>query len=300
MKKLLVIGRTGFIGYHVIKEAQKRKINVYSVSLKKPKAKRYLKGVKYILGDISKYKILKKKLKINFEYIVNAGGYGIHPKFGKQGDKLIKNHFLGLINILKVLPIKKIKKFIQIGSSAEYGRAKSPIKENFECTPRTPYSVAKFLCSKYLMNLFFQQKFPVTIFRLFQVYGPKQDDNRIIPFLIKNCMKNKKFLTTKGEQLCDFCHIDDIVDAIFKSLCDQKSNGDIFNIGLGKPIQIKKLINFTVKEIGKGKPIIGGLKYKEDTNKKNYPNINKIKKKLKWKPKINIYTGIKKTIESFR
>ena len=85
------------------------------------------------------------------------------------------------------------------------------------CTPQTPYAIAKFLCTKHLMSLL-KKKFPVTILRLFQVYGPQQDDNRIIPFLIKNCLKNKKFSTTKGNQICDFCHIDDVVDAIFKSL----------------------------------------------------------------------------------
>ena len=54
---------------------------------------------------------------MSVDYVINAGGYGTHPEFGKNGDLLIKNHFLGLVNILKVLKIKEIKKFIQIGSS---------------------------------------------------------------------------------------------------------------------------------------------------------------------------------------
>ncbi len=300
MKKLLIVGGTGFIGYHLLKEAQKKKYKVTSISLNKPRKLRYLKGVNYIFADISNYAILKKKLKINFDFVINAGGYGIHPGFGKRGDLLIYNHFQGLINLLQILNLKKIKKFIQIGSSAEYGKINSPIKETALCAPHTPYAIAKFLCSKYLIELFTEIKFPVTIFRLFQVYGPKQDNNRIVPFLIKNCLKNKKFFTTKGKQICDFCYIDDIVNGVFKSINNKKTNGQILNIGSGKPISVKKIIKLVLKKIGKGKPIFGGLDYKQGTNKNNFPNIAKIKKELKWNPKISIDSGIIKTIESFK
>ncbi len=61
MKKLLIVGGTGFIGYHLSKEAQKRKYKVTSISLNRPKKIRYLKGVNYIIADISNYKIIKKK-----------------------------------------------------------------------------------------------------------------------------------------------------------------------------------------------------------------------------------------------
>ena len=51
--------------------------------------------------------------------------------------------------------------------------------------------------------------------------------------------------------------------------------------------------------IGKGKPKIGALAYKRNINMKNYPNILKAKRKLKWHPLISINEGLKKTILSF-
>ena len=53
MRKLLVIGGTGFLGFHIIKEAKKRKWNVTSISLNKPKKKRFLQNVKYKLAEPS-------------------------------------------------------------------------------------------------------------------------------------------------------------------------------------------------------------------------------------------------------
>ena len=299
MKNLLVIGGTGFIGFHIIKEAKKRRFNISSISLNKPKKKRFVKGVKYIKVDISNYEAFKNKINLNYEYVINASGYAIHPDFGYEGDKLMKSHFLGLLNILKLIKKKKIKKFVQIGSSAEYGKVKGPIKENISCKPETPYALAKLSCTNLLLYHYLTEQFPVVILRLFQVYGPRQDSNRILPFLIQNCKKNKSFFTTSGNQFCDFCFIDDAVKAIFKSLLNSKINGEIFNIGSGKKIQIKDLIISVKKIIGKGRPVIGQLKYKKGTNMKNFPNINKAKNKLGWKPKMKLIQGLKKTISTY-
>ena len=299
MKNLLVIGGTGFIGYHVIKEAKKRGFKVYSISLNHPKKKRFHKGVKYLKADITNYQQLKKKINVDFIYVINAGGYGVHPDFGKEGDKLIKNHFFGLVNITRVLNLKNIKKFIQIGSSAEYGKAKPPFKEKDKCFPTTPYGIAKLSCSNFLQNLSIHYGYPSVILRVFQVYGPNQAQNRILPFIIKKCLKDKEFQTTYGNQLSDFCHINDVVKAIFKVLHKKNISGEIFNISSGKPIKIKQVILLVRKLIGKGKPLIGALNYKKKMNMKNFPSIRKAKSKLGWKPELKLRDGLIETIKSY-
>ena len=150
MKKLLlVVGGTGFIGFHVIKEAIKRKWQVTSISLNKPKKERFLKNVKYLQCNFVDYYSLSKKINSKFDYVLNAGGYGKHPDFNKIGEKLIKTHVTGLINLVKILPRKKLKKFIQIGSSAEYGNIKSPIKENMKMQPHNTIWNSKIYMLKF-------------------------------------------------------------------------------------------------------------------------------------------------------
>jgi len=299
MKKLLVVGGTGFIGYHVIKEAKKRKWDVTSISLGKPKKKRFHKSVNYKQVDIRNYNSLKKKITSNYDFVVNAGGYGKHPDFNRSGQGLFDSHFLGLTNLVKILSRKKIKKFIQIGSSAEYGKTKSPQIENSKCIPNTPYALAKFSCTNFLQNFYQINDFPSTILRFFLVYGPNQDKNRILPQVIENCLKNRKFPTTKGEQNCDFCFVDDAVNAIFKTLVSKKSNGEIINIGSGKPTKIKQLINLVYKLIGRGKPQFGKLKYRKETNMNLYPNIKKAKRIIGWYPKTKLIQGLKFTIATY-
>ena len=300
MKKILVIGGTGFIGFHVIKKAKKLNWKVTSISKKKPKIKRKHTNVNYKFADIENFQSLKKNIKGNYDFVINAGGYGNHPNFNKEGEKLFFSHCLGTVNLVKILSKKKIKKFIQIGSSAEYGKKRSPQKESDKCLPLTPYGIAKYACSKFLQNTFKIKNFPATILRIFLVYGPGQDDNRILPFVIKSCLKNKKIPLTKGNQEVDFCHIDDVVNAIFKTFSSKKTNGEIINIGMGRPISIKKVVKSINKMIKKGKPEFGKLKYKQETNKKLYPEILKAKKKLKWTPRIDLNLGLKNTIKYYQ
>ena len=205
-----------------------------------------------------------------------------------------------MLNLLKVLKTKKLKKFIQIGSSAEYGKATSPQSENAICLPKTSYATAKFACTNFLQNYHRNNNFPATILRFFLVYGPNQGKNRVLPEVIEACLRNKKFATTLGDQKCDFCFIDDAVEAIFKTLFTSKSNGEVINIGYGKPLKIKDSINLVCKLIGKGQPLFGKLKYKKDTNMKLYPDIRKAKKIIGWTPKINFFQGIKKTIATYK
>ena len=296
---LLVVGGTGFIGYHLISTAKKKGWKVSSVSLNKPKKYRYIDGVRYLTIDITNFNKLKKKLNGPFTYIVNLGGYVDHSFSKDRRKKIINTHFFGLVNLVKVLSKKKIKNFIQIGSSAEYGNIKAPQNEEQNCRPNSPYAIAKLISTEFLVNLFNLQKFPVIILRPFQLYGPKQDQNRIIPQVIKACLGNKKFPSSKGEQIREFCYIDDFVNAVFISLKSKKNQGEIFNIGSGKPIKIKQVINQIKKKIGKGRPQFGKIKYKAGENMKVFADINKAKVKLNWKPKVKFSDGLNTVINSF-
>ena len=297
---LLVIGGTGFIGYHLILKAKKKGWKVSSLSLNKPKKERYVSNVNYLIANISNLAEIKRKLKPHYAYVVNLGGYVNHGFSSEIKKEILKTHFLGTINLAKIFSKKKIKKFIQAGSSAEYGFAKAPQNENSICSPKSPYAKAKLASTKYLLGLYQTKKFPATILRFFQVYGPKQEQNRILPKIIEGCLNNENIPVSPGNQMRDFSYIDDVIEAIFLTLNSKKMDGEIINIGSGKPRTLKSTMRKICREIGKGKLQFGKIKYRKDENMKVYPNINKARAKLKWQPKTPFSFGIKLVINSFR
>ena len=294
-KEILILGGTGFIGYHLAKRAIKKNFKVTSISKNQPIKKRYLKDVNYIITDISNNNLLKKNIKKNFDYVVNLAGYVDHS----DKNKVYKSHYLGCRNIANFFLKKKIKSFIQIGSSMEYGYQKSPQKEDSKCNPRSAYGKAKFLSTRYLLNLFQKKNFPVTILRLYQVYGPYQDLNRFIPIVINSCKNNKNFPCSHGKQYRDFLYIDDLINAIFSIFNNYKSRGEIINIGYGSPLKIRNIIKSIVNYYREGKPQFGMIKLRKEEQMIIYPNLIKAKKILKWKAKNNFVTGLKKTISYY-
>ena len=198
---------------------------------------------------------------------------------------------------------KKITRFIQIGSSIENGKSISPQKEIMlkkENLINSTYGLAKYKASKYLLNLYKNFSFPVAILRLYLVYGPYQDVNRFLPIVISNCIKNLKFPCSAGNQYRDFLYIDDLIDLIEKFLNKKPFlNGQVFNIGSGKPKNIRKIIKLINRIMKGGNPLYGKIKLRKDELINLYPNISKIKKYTNWRPKTPFKHGLKKSINYY-
>jgi len=299
-KKILIIGGTGFIGSHLVKKCSSFNASVTSASLSLPQKNKRIKKVNYCKVDLTNFLSVRKKLNTSFDYIINLAGYINFSNSKKDYKKIMNEHFFSIKNIIETLPRNNLKKFVQIGSSAEYGQRKAPQNENTQLSPQSSYSLAKVKTTKYLKKIYKAEKYPYTIARLFLVYGPGQKKNRFIPEIIKNCLKNKKFPTTSGEQVRDFCYIDDIISAILLLMLSKKTTGKTFNVATGIPTKIKTIIILIKKIIGKGKPQFNKRKLRKGENEILYANIKKIKKKLNWKPKVKLLTGLKETIIFFK
>lgn len=298
-KKILIVGGTGFIGYHLAKACLKKKLLVTSLSFRKPNKERYLKKVKYIKCDISNKNNLQKNIKGNFDYVVNLGGYVNH----NEKVKTFNSHYRGCKNLADFFRKKNIISFIQIGSSVEYGAIKSPQSETQDCSLeklKSTYGKAKFLATRYLLELYKKERFPVTILRLYLVYGPNQDPNRLISSVINSCLQKKRFPCSSGNQFRDFLYVDDLIKAIISCFGNSHSIGKVINIGQGKPRKVKDIITHICRKIGTGIPEYGKIKLRKDELKILYPDIKVSKKILKWKSKISFNKGIDLTIKNYK
>jgi len=291
-KKILIIGSSGFLGINFIKALSRiAGLTIHALVHKKKYLNTRNNKIRYIFGDICNYNNLEKKIKTPYDFVFNFSGNINHQK----NQETYKVHFLGVKNLIKIIKKTKSKLLVQIGSSLEYGNKISPHNENLVCKPISYYGRAKYLATseikKKLKNYI--------ILRPYQIYGPHQKLDRLIPMIINSCIKNKSFPCSEGLQLRDFLYVDDFNNLLIKIIKKKKVKAGIYNVGSHKPFEVKKIINLILKLTLKGKPLFGKLKMRRDEMKVYYPSIEKVKKNFQWMPKINILLGLKKTIKFY-
>ena len=297
--RLLVIGGTGFIGHHLLKSVQQKGWKMTSVSLNSPTEERFVDGVHYLHFDMADQSLVKKYLGEDFNYVVNLSGYINHQLFRDGGSRLIDTHFTALQNLLEVLPRRKLKRFVQIGSSDEYGNAPAPQHEDLRENPISPYSFGKVASTHFLQMLHRTENFPAVTLRLFLTYGPRQDTGRFLPQIIRGCLADSSFPASAGKQLRDFCYVDDTVRAILQALTVPEVEGEVLNVASGVPISIRAMIEKICTLTGSGKPQYMKLPYRIGENMALYANIEKAEKILKWKSTMNLDKGLRETIDWF-
>jgi len=300
--RILIIGGTGFIGGHLAGKCLKDTPLVTCVGFtKRINNKSYPQNIEIIQADIFNKEQLKSVLFDKpFDYIFNLSGYIDHTPYFNEGRRTVESHFIGLMNLIDCLDIKRLKGFLQIGSSDEYGCAPSPQSETMREMPISPYSLAKTAASHFIQMLSNTEGFPGVVLRLFLVYGPGQDDRRFLPQIINACLKDDEFKTSEGKQIRDFCYVEDVVDAMIKAVLTPEAKGRIINVASGIPISIREMIESVISLIGGGKPLWGTHPYRTGENMELYADINLAKNLLQWEPQISLEHGLKKTVEYYR
>ena len=299
--KILVAGGSGFIGTNLIKELISLGNEVISVSRNKNSRKTKINNAKYIYHDLTtplsedKFKFLS-----DIHYVVNCSGYIDHRGFSNGGINILNDHFKSIFNLANFAIKKKVKTLIHIGSSDEYRNNNSPINESIRESPISPYALGKLTSTHYLQQCYRQGLLNTVVIRPFLIFGEGQNKNRFLPYLIDNCINNRDFKVTKGEQIRDYLYIKDFNLALVKAFNNQSAYGEVFNIASGFPISIKEVTESVKEIVGKGNPIYGGIDYREGESMKLFANITKAKEILNWEPKFKFKDSLKKVISWYQ
>lgn len=297
--RMLVIGGTGFIGRNLCKIAQARGHAVTSLSMHAPAGG--IEGVNYLSANLSDRESLKYLLAgKQFEYLVNCGGYVDHRSYFSGGRDLIAAHFEGVQNLLDAVDLSCLKRFVQIGSGDEYGAAAAPQSESIREAPISPYSLAKVAAAHFLQMLWRTERFPSVTLRIFLAYGPGQDAKRFLPQIIRGCLQNRCFPVSDGEQLRDFCYIDDVVEGILRALRVPESCGQVINLASGMPVSIRSMIEQVCALVGQGQPDFGKIPYRQGENMALWADTHLAHELLGWSPQVSLEDGLARTIEYYR
>lgn len=302
--KILITGASGFVGQHLINSLIKENCKLYC----------FVRGLSIDFNnteseEISYYDIdLKQKEDLNNivksispDIVIHLAGKKNRSNEINEIKSILDNNVFGTLNLFEsLLSVSNLKKIILLGSIEEYGFGYSPFKEDSFENPISTYGVSKLTISKLAKIFINEYNLPITILRPSIIYGPMQGTEMFIPSLINSLSNKQNFQMTKGEQYRDFLYIDDLIEAIKKTILIDNLTGSTFNIASGISF---KLSNIAIKIANilnaEDNLQIGALDYRKSEIMNYTVDIALALDKLNWKPNTSIDEGLVITIDSF-
>ena len=323
MKKVLVTGAIGFIGYHLTERLLKEGYTVvgidninsyYDVRLKYAKLPilgieedSIWPNVQYQSSKHKHFKFVKLDIKdrYNLEKLFETEEFDIVCNLAAQAGvqysiqdphTYIENNITGFINIIDACRQHKIEHFVYASSSSVYGnRDDVPFKE----TDNVDHPISLYAASKKADELIAHTyshlyKLKTTGLRFFTVYGPWGRPD-MAPFIfVNNILKGKPITVfNDGNLERDFTYVDDIIDGI--NLIIKAGVGyeyKLYNIGNSNPVNLNEFIHTIENELGK-KAIIQYKPMREGDVFRTFSDITELVKDFKYSPGTMVPEGIR-------
>jgi UDP-glucose 4-epimerase len=303
---ILVTGGSGLIGSHTVELLMKedvKKIIVFDKKINKKNLENVIKSnkVEIFQGDTSNPRDLREAAEgVNF--VFHFAAMLLRPSARDPRDSL-KDNIIGMYDLLETLSRQKVKKLIYSSSISVYGSSlkKMKMKEDHPFNNRTMYGAGKIVGEQFLRVFHETLGLDYLSLRYSCVYGPRQHHEHLYPGMMLEALDRIKRglspqIKGRGEETQDLIYVGDVAEANILAL---KSNvkDEMINIAYGKSISVTELIQIL---IGLTNP-----KLKIEFLPGSRPNlvpfrwisIEKAKKLLGFKPKVDIVTGLRRLID---
>ncbi len=304
--RILITGACGFIGSHLTEFFLKKGLKVTAYDLYNSnnsigwlKKEKKNKNLKIVLGDVRDYRSTLQIIKKS-DYIIHLAALISIPYSYNAPFSYFKTNVEGTYNVLEGCRIAN-KKIIITSTSEVYGSGKSfPMKESHELNAQSPYAASKISADQLALSYFNSFNLKVNIIRPFNTFGPRQSARAVIPNIIKQVISKKHVKLGNIHSQRDLMYVSDLCEAYYQIFKNKKEYGKVYNVGTQKTYSIIKIFQI-IKKISKKKISIK-IEKKRIRPKKSEVNklqcdYQKIKRELKWKPKIDLKTGIFKTYD---
>ena len=291
-RSVLVTGGSGFIGAHLVKELRKAGADVTVIDLL-PDKTHTTSGTDFIEFDITSG---VPEVRRRIDMIFHLAAVASPTECEKNPRKAFAVNVQGTYNMLEFAKRNNIKKFVFPSSALLYGKDPRylPIDEKHPIFPsENVYTITKKLGEDLCQT--FRDRFLINIVRLFNVFGPGQDEEYLIPTIINQAIRDHKIELWSSKPVRDFNYVQNTIEALL--LIGASNNEGIYNIGSGKEIRIADISDIIAKKIGAEikyleKNVIGSSRLCCD-NKLMYDTFG-------WKPRIDFIDGLHMTIDWYR
>jgi len=231
--------------------------------------------------------------------LIHLAAVGVDPSAADSPLNLPLNHEFTL-RLLDDFIGSGGKRFVFAGSCFEYGQVSggSCVTEGQICVPVTVYGRSKLMATEGILGRVQTSGIEAVILRPFHTYGPAENPNRIVPYLIRAARQGRVASLTKGEQVRDFVYVADVADAfIAATLQPLPHPGKIYNVSTGRATSLREFAR-ALDAILPGEAIRrwGDREYPENEIMTLVGANDSIRADLGWFPAKNLESGLEETI----
>jgi len=289
----IVTGGAGFIGSHLVDALLAENISVRvldNYSTGRPENLAHVAGqVELVEADFAKPGSWQNLFQ-DTDWVFHLGALAdIVPSIQRPTDYFQAN-VDGTFNVLEAAKNAGVKRFVYAASSSCYGiPEKYPTSEAAEISPQYPYALTKRLGEELVMHWAQLYNLPAIALRLFNVYGPRSRTSgtygAVLGVFLAQKLANKPFtIVGDGTQTRDFTYVTDVANA-FLTAAKSSVREEIFNVGSGETVSVNRLVELLGGEV----TYIPKRPGEPDCT---YADITKIRRELKWQPKVDIKQGV--------
>ena len=299
--KVLVTGGAGFIGSHVVDRLVGEGYSVRVLddlsSGKLANIESHLSSgaVEFVRGDIRDLEIVKSSLS-GVGGVIHLAAQISVPLSVEDPDFTFDVNLFGTLNLLRCSAQLGVKKFVFASSCAVYGDTKVlPINEDVVVNPISPYADSKLLGERYCLGFNDRQLLKSVVLRFLNVYGPRQGMNDYSGVITKfmDRVEKKEPLVVYGDglQTRDFVYVGDVAKAVLAAISVDGVDGEVFNVGSGKPTSVNELAKTILELAGLDLEIcyescrVGDIK-------ESYADISKAQKFLRFESVVSLRDGL--------
>lgn len=311
---LLVTGGLGFIGSNFVNQRYSmgdRVINLdvetYAANHKNIKLDEGTTGeYSWIKGDINDQQLVSDTLyKYDIDAVVHFAAESHVDRSIKDSKVFVNTNVNGTHNLLECARECKNDqlKFIHISTDEVYGdltENEKPFTEKNRIQPNSPYAASKAASDLLVRSYNKTHGLHTCITRCSNNYGPNQHVEKLIPLMITKAIAGEPLpVYGDGRNIRDWVHVTDHCEAISRVLEDGTS-GEVYNIGGRYEVRNIEIIKAILGTLNKSQDLITYVEDRKGHDWRYAMNINKIHRKLKWRPRVKFNDGLKSLIESYK